>query len=46
MKMYSSEVEQHPFPRSEQNIRALATYRGAVAGVIAAEAFISLKEII
>ena len=36
----------HPFPRSEKNIRALATFRGAVAGVDYAEAFINLKEII
>jgi len=46
MNMYSGEMGKHPFPRSEKNIRALATYRGAAAGVTAAEAFISLKEII
>jgi len=46
MKTYNGELGEHPFPRSEQNIRALATLRGATAGVNAAEAFVSLKEII
>lgn len=46
MRMYEGEMEKHPFPRSEQNIRALASYRGAVAGVLAAEAFVSVKEIV
>lgn len=45
MKIYESEIGDHPFPRSEENIRALATYRGAVAGVKYAEAFMILKEI-
>ncbi len=43
MKIYSSEMGVHPFPRSEKNIRALATYRGATAGVEFAEAFQILK---
>lgn len=46
MKMYDGEMGDPPFPRSEQNIRALATYRGGVAGTTAAEAFISIKEIV
>jgi N-acetylglucosamine malate deacetylase 1 len=46
MEMYTGEMGAHPFPRSERNIRALATFRGATAGVDAAEAFLSLKEII
>jgi N-acetylglucosamine malate deacetylase 1 len=46
MRMYEGEMGKHPFPRSEQNIRALASYRGAVAGVLAAEAFVSMKEIV
>ena len=46
MKIYQSEFGIHPFPRSEQNIRALSTLRGATIGVIASESFISLKEII
>ena len=46
MRLYKGEIEEHPFPRSEKNIRALATLRGATAGLNAAEAFISIKEII
>ena len=43
MKIYASELGEHPFPRSERNIRALATYRGASCGVEYAEAFQLLK---
>jgi N-acetylglucosamine malate deacetylase 1 len=43
MKIYDSELGEHPFPRSERNIRALATYRGASCGVEYAEAFQLLK---
>lgn len=43
MAIYSSELENHPFPRSLKNIEALATMRGATAGCIAAEAFQILK---
>jgi len=43
MKKYDSEIGEHPFPRSERNLRALATYRGAVAGVEYAEAFQIIK---
>lgn len=39
INIYASELGDHPFPRSLENIRALATYRGAVAGVQFAEAF-------
>ena len=46
MKCYASEVADPPFPRSEENIRALATRRGATCGFKAAEAFMLLKEII
>lgn len=45
MHLYSSEIGEHPFPRNDLNIRALATFRGATAGVKAAEAFMVLKEI-
>lgn len=45
MKLYKSEIGKHPFPRSEANIRALSTYRGATCGHINAEAFLLLKEI-
>ena len=43
MKIYESEIKNHPFPRSEKNIRALATFRGASSGCIAAESFSILK---
>lgn len=43
MKTFSSEMADHPFPRSDRNIRALGTYRGAMAGVEYAEAFQILK---
>lgn len=44
-KIYNSEISKHPFPRSRENIKALATFRGATAGVKYAEAFMMLKEI-
>lgn len=43
MKIYKSEVGDHPFPRSVENIKALGLFRGAVAGVASAEAFMALK---
>lgn len=46
MNMYESEVGEHPFPRSEKNLRALATLRGATSGCEYAESFMLLKEII
>ena len=46
MNVYESEIGVHPFPRSERNIRALATYRGATSGCDYAESFMLLKEII
>ena len=45
MHMYGSESGEHPFPRNNFNIRALATFRGATAGLNSAEAFMVLKEI-
>ncbi len=45
MSVYESEMEEHPFPRSNKNIKALATFRGATAGVEYAEAFHLLKYI-
>ena len=33
MKIFDSELGEHPFPRSIKNIEALATYRGATVGV-------------
>jgi len=43
MKIYDSELGEHPFPRSIKNIEALALYRGATAGVNYAEAFQLIK---
>lgn len=45
MKIYRSELGRHPFPRSVQSLRAMATLRGTQAGVEAAEAFMVLREI-
>ena len=45
MKIYKSELGNHPFPRSIENIKALATLRGAMAGCKYSEAFMLLKEI-
>jgi N-acetylglucosamine malate deacetylase 1 len=45
MKIYSGEMGSHPFPRSETNIKALATYRGATAGYEYAESFMLIKEL-
>ncbi len=45
MKIYKSEMGEHPFPRSERNIRALANFRGATCGSEYAESFVLLKEI-
>lgn len=45
MKIYKSEVMEEPFPRSIQNIKALAKLRGSSIGKDFAEAFIILKEI-
>lgn len=43
--IYESEFADHPFPRSIENITALATFRGASVGVRYAEAFQLLKYI-
>ncbi|BAO56739.1 PIG-L deacetylase family protein [Nonlabens marinus] len=45
MKIYESELEEHPFPRSLRNIEALAVFRGASVGVEYAEAFQLIKYI-
>jgi LmbE family N-acetylglucosaminyl deacetylase len=46
LRTYQSELHPHPFPRSEDSIRALATLRGAAAGCRFAESFMTLKEIV
>lgn len=45
MNIFESEVGKHPFPRSERNLKALGTLRGATCGVEYAESFVLLKEI-
>ncbi len=45
MKVFESEIADHPFPRSIENIKALAHFRGASVGVQYAEAFQLLKYI-
>jgi len=45
MNIFSSEVGEFPFPRSEESIRALAAFRGTASGSKAAEAFMLLKEV-
>jgi LmbE family N-acetylglucosaminyl deacetylase len=45
MRIYKGEMKEHPFPRSEHNIRSLASVRGATAGVEYAEAFMLIKEV-
>ena len=45
MKIYESELDAHPFPRSLKNIEALSVFRGATAGVYYAEAFQLIKHI-
>ena len=39
MRLYQGELGAHPFPRSEQNLKSLASFRGARAGAELAEAF-------
>ena len=39
MNVYKSEIKKHPFPRSEDSIKALATLRGSESGFRFAEAF-------
>jgi len=46
MKVFESEIDPHPFPRSERNLIALATLRGATCGCEYAESFVLLKEIL
>jgi len=44
MKIYKSEVQEAPLPRSLDNIKALARFRGASCGVQYAEAFMLVRE--
>jgi LmbE family N-acetylglucosaminyl deacetylase len=45
MQIYKSELQKKPMPRSIENIRALATFRGSTVGVMYAESFMLLREI-
>lgn len=44
MRIFSSELGEFPFPRSEEALSALAAVRGTAAGFRSAEAFMLLKE--
>ncbi len=43
LQCYETEIRQFPHPRSEKNLRAMATVRGATSGFHAAEAFETLR---
>lgn len=43
LKIYDTELGEPPFPRSLKNVEALASLRGATAGVMYAEAFRIIK---
>ena len=45
IKIYSSEIEDFPFPRSYESIKSLAKFRGSSCNCLAAEAFEILKQI-
>ena len=45
IKIYSSEIEDFPFPRSAESIISLAKFRGSSCNCLAAEAFEILKQI-
>lgn len=45
MGLYESEVQEHPFPRSEKILRARAALYGAMAGCQAAEGFMLMRDI-
>ena len=45
MKLYETEAQTYPLPRSPDVLRALARYRGATVGVEYAEAFALVREV-
>ena len=45
LKAYKSEIKKWPHPRSEKGIKALMEWRGATAGLEAAEAFVLARNI-
>ena len=44
LKVYKSEMQEFPFPRSEETVKSLAKFRGSQSGFKAAEAFCLLRE--
>ena len=46
MQAYRSQLQPDPLPRSTAGLSALATFRGAHIGVLAAEAFVLIRETI
>jgi len=44
LKIYNSEIGEHPFPRSLENIRALSKFRGAMSNFKYAESFMLVRE--
>jgi len=46
LEFYRSEMRDWPHPRSFQNVKYIAKYRGSLAGVEAAEAFMLLRNVI
>jgi LmbE family N-acetylglucosaminyl deacetylase len=44
LELFADEIRPFPFPRSREAVTALARWRGASAGVAAAEAFVTLQE--
>jgi LmbE family N-acetylglucosaminyl deacetylase len=46
MKVYDTELQQQPLPRSLENLEALARFRGASVSVPYAEAFMLVREIV
>ena len=45
MKVYGSEIGEHPFPRSVRAIESLGVFRGATSNCEYAESFMLLKEL-
>lgn len=45
LQVFKSELGKHPFPRSIENVKALATFRGSMCNCKYAESFVLLKEI-
>jgi len=46
MKMYESEIQKNPYPRSEESLRALAKSRGTEVMMKSAESFMSIRELL